>query len=150
LCFYEAYRLIFFVKKPKTSEKKDNGIFNLEKNCCLICQFWGQSTLGNHSSENVLRLTKRLNSLYDKNVIFLLLKIEKKIKMVEEYDEFYFNVTTLCGKQNFIFWDDALNDFGECFISLFLVNIFIKFHIKPTTVCSNSSHSCLFQAYNLV
>ncbi len=70
--------------------------------------------------------------------------------MVEEYDEFYFNVTTLCGKQNFIFWDDALNDFGECFISLFLVNIFIKFHIKPTTVCSNSSHSCLFQAYNLV
>ena len=34
---------------------------------------------------------------------------------------YYFNVTTLCGKQKLIFWDDSVNDFGECFISLFLV-----------------------------
>ena len=39
----------------------------------------------------------------------------------DDEGSYYFNVTTLCGKQKLIFWDDSVNDFGECFISLFLV-----------------------------
>ena len=39
-----------------------------------------------------------------------------------EEDAFYFNLTTLCGKQKFVFWDNDLNDLGECFLSLILVS----------------------------
>jgi hypothetical protein len=40
-------------------------------------------------------------------------------------DGYYFNLTSLCGRQKFVIWDNDINDFGECFLSLVLVNFFL-------------------------
>ena len=43
----------------------------------------------------------------------------------DDIDGYYFNLTTLCGKQKFVFWDVSINDFGECFLSL----VFVSFSV---------------------
>ncbi len=40
----------------------------------------------------------------------------------EPLDDYYVNITRLCGRNNFTVWNNVTNDFGDCFYSLLVIS----------------------------